>query len=494
MAASQLPPGPRFGSPIGTLHFLISPLENVRLAAKRFGPVFKTRFPGFGLMIYVNDPELIKQVFAGDPSVFHAGEATATVLLPAVGPNSVLTLDEAPHMRQRKLLLAPFHGENVRRWAETIREITDRDMDTWPVGSPFSLRTHTQRITLEVILRAVFGVREESRFARARNLVDRFARDANLIVLFPALRRNLGPWSPWERFKRARVALDEFLYEEIALRREQPDLAERDDVLSLLLCARDEDGQAMSDQELRDELVTVIGAGHETTATGLAWAFERLLRNPRVLDRLERSLEEGDEYLDATIKETLRVRPVILDIARRLTREIELGGYRIPAGAMVIPSIAATHYREELYPEPDEFRPERFLEDPPKGVEWFPFGGGVRRCVGASFAQFEMRIIIRTILERATLRAARPRAERPRLRNITIAPSRGCRVVLERLRPAPGGTARDQAARSRIEASEAIATSGNSSSSPQRMHLASWSLTTARQRGHRRRSSRFSQR
>lgn len=431
MTATQLPPGPRLGSPIGTLHFLFRPLDNVRLAARRYGPVFKTRFPGFGLMIYVNDPELVKEVFAGDPAVFHAGEATATVLLPAVGPSSVLTLDEGAHMRQRKLLLPPFHGENVRRWADTILEITDRDMETWPVGEPFSLRGHTQRITLDVILRAVFGVREQDRFARARTLVDRFARDANLIVLFPGLRRNLGRWSPWQRFKRARTALDEFLYEEIALRREQPDLADRDDVLSLLLCARDEDGQAMSDRELRDELVTVIGAGHETTATGLAWAFERLLRNPRVLGRLERSLEEGDEYLDATVKETLRMRPVILDIARRLTHEIELGGYRLPAGALVIPSIAAIHYREDLYPQPDEFRPERFLEDPPKGTSWLPFGGGVRRCVGASFAQFEMRVIIRAILERATLRAARPRAERPRLRNITIAPARGCRVVLE---------------------------------------------------------------
>ena len=188
----------------------------------------------------------------------------------------------------------------------------------------------------------------------------------------------------------------------------------------------------MSDRELRDELVTVIGAGHETTATALAWAFERLLRNPRVLERLRQSLAEGDEYLDATVKETLRVRPVILDIARRLTQEIELGGYRIPAGALLVPSIAAVHYPEDLYPEPDEFRPERFLDQPPDSYTWIPFGGGVRRCIGASFAQFEMRLILRSILERADLRAARGAPERPRLRNITIAPANGCRVVLER--------------------------------------------------------------
>jgi cytochrome P450 len=432
MAARGLPPGPRLTAPIAAVHFVLDPLGNVRWFARRYGPVARTRFPGFGLMIYVSEPELVKQLFTGDPAVFHAGEATATVLAPAVGPNSVLTLDEQPHMRQRKLLLPPFHGDNVNRWGATIRAITEREMDTWPVGQAFSLRRHTQRITLEVILRAVFGVRELERFERARPLVDEFARRANLIVLFPFSRRNLGRWSPWQRFKRARAALDAFLYEEIAQRRTAPDLAERDDVLSLLLQATDEEGRPMSDRELRDELVTVIGAGHETTATALAWALERLLRNPAVLGRLKESLAEGDAYLDATIKETLRTRPVILDIARRLTDEIELGGYRIPAGAMVVASIAAIHHREDLYPSPEEFRPERFLEQPPDGYTWIPFGGGVRRCIGASFAQFEMRLIIRSILERAELRAARPAPERPRLKNITIAPAQGCRVVLDR--------------------------------------------------------------
>ncbi len=437
MAARELPPGPRLTSPIGALHFLIDPLGNIRSFARRYGPVARARFPGFGLMIYVNEPELVKQVFTGDPGVYHAGEATAIVLGPGVGPNSVLTLDERPHMRQRKLLLPPFHGENVSRWASTIGEITERDMETWPVGQPFSLRSHTQRITLAVILRAVFGLRGRERFDRAWPLVDEFARRANLIVLFPFIRRDLGRWSPWQRFKRARAALDQFLYEEIEQRRNEADLAERDDLLSLLLQATDEDGRPMADHELRDELVTVIGAGHETTATALAWAFERLLRTPSALERLKQSLSEGDTYLDATIKETLRMRPVILDIARRLTREIELGGYRIPEGALVLPSIAAVHFRDDLYPHPDEFRPERFLEQPPESYTWIPFGGGVRRCIGASFAQFEMRLIMRSILERAELRAANPAPERPKLRNITIAPARGCRVVLEGpLRPA----------------------------------------------------------
>jgi cytochrome P450 len=430
MPADGLPPGRRGTSFIGAAQFILDPLGQMRMSARRYGPVSRTRFPGFGLMIYLSDPELVRQMFAGDPSVYHAGEAASTVLGPAVGPNSVLTLDEAPHLRQRKLLLPPFHGENMLRWAQTIREITERDMLSWPVGEPFALRSRTQRITLEVILRAVFGVRGRERFERALTLVDEFARRANLVVLFPFIRRDLGPLSPWSRFKRARSALDAFLYEEIALRRADPDLAERDDVLSLLLRATDEDGRPMSDRELRDELVTVIGAGHETTATSLAWAFERLLRNPRVLEQLKSSLAEGDDYLDATIKETLRMRPVILDIARRITLEVEVGGYRIPAGSLVLANIAAIHFREDLYPQPDEFRPERFLNGSAPSYAWVPFGGGVRRCIGASFAQFEMRVILRAILERAELRAASPRDERPRVRNITSAPARGCRVVL----------------------------------------------------------------
>jgi cytochrome P450 family 135 len=435
MAAVELPPGGRVLSLVNGWRFARDPLGYIRQYHRRYGSVACTRFPGIGLAVVVGDPALVKQVFGTDPAIARAGEANATVLEPTVGVNSVLTLDEEAHMRQRKLLLPPFHGNNVNRWGEAIAAIVDRDMEEWPVGEPFPLRSRTQRITLAVILRAVFGVRDEERFRRAQVLVDRFARRAHPISLFRFARRDLGPWSPWGRFKRARSELDAFLYEEIALRRGESDVAERDDVLSLLLRAADENGQPMSDAELRDELVTVIGAGHETTATALAWAFERLLRTPRVLTCLRRSLAEGDEYLDATIKETLRVRPVITETGRRLSREIELGGYRIPAGAMVMPSIVAIHFREDIYDKPDEFRPERFLEGAPESFAWIPFGGGVRRCIGASFAQFEMRVIIRAILERAELRAADSAPERPRLRNITVAPAHGCRVVLERKRP-----------------------------------------------------------
>jgi len=429
------PPASRLPAIAQAVRYARDPLGFLIGFQRRYGDVFVVSFPYFGRIVYVARPDLVKEVFTGPPQQFHAGEANATVLEPALGPNSVLTLDDEPHMRQRKLLLPPFHGERIRRYGELIREVTLNEMASWPVGTPFALRPHTQRITLAVIMRAVFGVHDEERLLRFERLIERFAGRVNAVTAFPVLRRNLGPWSPWTRFVRAREALDEFIYEEIALRRAatQNEEAERDDVLSLLLSARDEDGNPMSDEELRDELVTVLGAGHETTATALAWAMERLLRAPRVLARLRESIAAGeDEYLDATIKETLRARPVIVDVARKLTAPARIGGYELPAGTFVLPAIAALHYREDLFPEPDEFRPERFLDGKAETYAWIPFGGGVRRCIGAAFAEYEMRIVLRTILERADLTAPDPKPERVKVRNITLAPGKGTRVVLSK--------------------------------------------------------------
>ena len=432
-ASTSLPPGPKAPALAQGLRYARDPHGFLGSVRRRYGDIFSFSFPIVGRVVYVADPTLVKEVFAGSPEQFHAGEANATVLEPALGPNSVLTLDEAPHMRQRKLLLPPFHGEQVRRYGELIREITLDEMESWPLGEPFALRPHTQRITLAVILRAVFGVHDEARFERAERLIDSFSRRVNTIIHFPWLQRDLGRWSPWSRFLSAREALDEFIYEEIALRRAEAEDEERDDVLSLLLGARDEDGKPMSDEELRDELVTVVGAGHETTATALAWAMERLLRTPRVLERLRESIAAGeDEYLDATIKETLRARPVIVDVARKLTATLRIGNYELPAGSFVFPAVAALHYREDLFPEPHEFRPERFLKGKPDNYAWIPFGGGVRRCIGASFAEYEMRIVLRAILERAELSAPDPKPERAKIRNITVAPAKGARVSLDR--------------------------------------------------------------
>jgi cytochrome P450 len=410
-----------------------NPLGFLAAEQRRHGDIFSVRFPFFGRIVYVTRPDLVKAVFTGSPDDFHAGEANATVLEPALGPYSVLTLDDEPHMRQRKLLLPPFHGERVERYGELIVEMTRREMESWPVGEEFAMRPHTQRITLAVIMRAVFGVHDEARLERFERLIEDFASRVGVITSFPMLRRNLGPGSPWPRFLRSREKLDGFIYEEIRLRRTEPGHEERDDVLSLLMGARDEDGEPMTDQELRDEMVTVLGAGHETTATGLAWAVERLTRNPEVLAKLRDSLAAGEEeYLNATVKETLRARPVIVDVARKLKAPATIGGYELPVGQFVLPAIAALHYREDLFPEPERFRPERFLEGKVDNYAWIPFGGGIRRCIGAAFAEYEMRTILREFVERAELRAIDRKPERVKVRNITLAPARDTRVVLER--------------------------------------------------------------
>jgi cytochrome P450 len=428
------PPGSRAPGALQALRYSRDPLGFLSSQQRRYGDIFSVRFPFFGRLVYVARPDLVKAVFTGPPADFHAGEANATVLEPALGPNSVLTLDDAPHMRQRKLLLPPFHGERVQRYGELIVEMTRREMERWPLGQPFAMRPHTQRITLAVIMRAVFGVHDEERLVRFERLIEEFARRVGgPATSFPALRRSYGGFSPWARFLRSRDALDEFVYEEIRLRRAEPGHEERDDVLSLLLGARDEDGVPMSNQELRDELVTVLGAGHETTATGLAWAVELLTRNPAVLDKLRASLEAGEEeYLNATVKEVLRARPVIVDVARKLKAPATIGGYELPAETFVLPAIAALHYREDLFPQPHELRPERFLDGKADNYAWIPFGGGVRRCIGAAFAEFEMRTILREFVAGANLRPADPAPERVKVRNITLAPARGARVVLER--------------------------------------------------------------
>ncbi len=432
-STSAKPPGSRAPAPAQAVSYARDPLGFLIRLQRRYGDVFSVRFPFFGRLVYVTRPDLVKALFTGSPAVFHAGEANATVLEPAVGPTSVLTLDDEPHMRQRRLLLPPFHGERIQRYGDLIVEMTRREMESWPVGEPFALRPHTQRITLAVIMRAVFGVHDEARLERFERLIDDFARRVGVVTSFPMLRRDLGRLSPWNRFLRSREALDEFIYEEIRLRRAEPGYEDRDDVLSLLLGARDQDGEAMSDLELRDELVTVLGAGHETTATGLAWAVERLVRNPAVLAKLRDSIAAGEEdYLAATVKETLRARPVIVDVARKLKAPATIGDYELPAGQFVMAAIAALHYREDLFPDPYEFRPERFLDGKADNYAWIPFGGGVRRCIGAAFAEYEMRLILREFVQRAELRAVDEKPEPVRIRNITLAPAKGTKIVLER--------------------------------------------------------------
>jgi cytochrome P450 len=394
---------------------------------RRYGDMFKLKIASEGTWVFVTHPDAVKQVFTGDPRLLHAGEGNK-VLAPLLGSNSVLLLDEAPHMRQRKLMLPPFHGERMRTYRETMVAVTEAELEHWPEGEPVELWPRMQAITLEVIMRTVFGVSEGERLEALRpalrKLLD-WGSDVRLLMvvamLGPSRLEQLRP------FTRVRDRADSLLFEEIRERRSAPDLAERDDVLSMLLQARYADGRGMSDQELRDELMTLLVAGHETTATALSWAIERLVRHPEMLDRLA----AGDEdYLDAVVKETLRLRPVLPLVARRLTEPMEIGGRELPAGVAVTPCIYLMHRRPDVYPEPLRFRPERFLEEQPGTYTWIPFGGGVRRCLGATFAIFEMKTVLQTIAARLSLAPADPRPERITRRLITLVPERGAEVVV----------------------------------------------------------------
>jgi cytochrome P450 len=337
-------------------------------------------------------------------------------------------------------MLPSFHGERLSTYESLIAAIADEALDGWPLGTPFRLQDRMQAITLDVIARVVFGVEEEVRLARLREALKALvAMSTRRVVLLPWLRRDLGPASPWRRFLALRDDVDAVIYDEIAGRRRAPDLDAREDILSLLLAARDEEGEGLSDRELRDELVTLLLAGHETTATALAWGFERLLRSPGALERLiaECRGEDGDDaYLEATALEILRLHPPLPLVARMLAHPWELPKVgELPAGVMVAPCIWLVHRRPDLYPEPDAFRPERFLDRSPGTYEWLPFGGGRRRCLGGSFATFEMKVVLRTLLRRADLRVHDPRPEGMRRRAIVFAPGRGAEAVLVSRRP-----------------------------------------------------------
>ena len=428
-----LPPGPRAPGIVNLLRFARRPLERLRAWRERYGDVVRVKLTGFGTGVYVADPDAIRELFTGEQSDLRAGEANS-FMAPVLGAHSVLVLDGPEHMRQRKLLLPPFGGSRVAAFREVIREVAEREVAGWREGSTLVLRARMRALTFEVICRAVFGVTEPARVERLRELLGAVIDSSPIYMITPLARADLGPLSPGRRFARRLRAADEALYEEIRLRREQPDLDQRGDVLSLLLRARDEQGAAMSDGELRDELFTMLGAGHETTATALAFAFDLLLRHPAALARLREELERGedDAYLDAVVKETLRLRPVIDAAERTLTQPRVVAGFELPAGVKVYPGIALVHMREDLYPRAHEFRPERFADAGAESYSWLPFGGGIRRCIGAALAQAEIAEVLRTIVPRVELRPLRERPDPVVLRGITLAPKHGVRVVVER--------------------------------------------------------------
>jgi len=397
----------------------------------RFGGMFTLKIANEGTWVMVTDPEVVKQVFTGDPAVFHAGEGNQ-ILRPILGDNSVLVLDEKPHISQRRLLLPPFHGERMQGYGEKMAEIAAREIESWPTGTPYKLRPRMQAITLEIILETVFGIHGGERMEQLRVTLREFLDlTTDPKILLPVILAGPDRINSFPPFRRRVDAVDKLINAEIAERRGAEDVAERDDVLSMLVAARHEDGSPMSDAEIRDELLTPLVAGHETTATALSWAMERLTRHPEKLERLRAEALAGeDAYMTATIQETLRLKPVIVLVIRKLTEAVELGGYELPAGTRVTPSIYLIHRDPEIYPEPDRFLPERFLDNPPGTYTWIPFGGGIRRCLGASFAQFEMQVVLRELVSRREIAPARPQPERNFRRAITETPRHDAEVVL----------------------------------------------------------------
>jgi cytochrome P450 family 135 len=433
MTTAPLPPGPSFPRWLQTLGFMTGGVRYLEWCRRRYGDVVTmgTLFDERFVMLF--HPQQVKELFQGSNDGLHAGEANA-LLGPIVGQRSVLLLDGTEHLRHRRLLLPPFHGQRMLAHVQTMRDCADTEIDRWPVGEPFTLLESMQALTLRVILRAVFGYAPgsaEDEFAgRLRAMVEPLSRARGVLVL-NAVMRGRRDRRAAQQFEERKRAVDEIIYAEIARRRSLSDLAEHDDVFSSLLLARDEDGVALTDREVRDELLTLLLAGHETTATGLAWTFDLVLHDARVRARAE----QGEErYLDAVIKEALRIRPVIPGVGR-VVREapFAIGGYEVPVGVEINPSIRAIHRRGDLYPRPRVFSPERFLsEDAPDTYTWVPFGGGTRRCLGASFALTEMRVVLARVLERADLRPVDPEPAKGQFRAITIAPKGGVRVRQDR--------------------------------------------------------------
>jgi cytochrome P450 len=433
--SSALPPGPSMPTALQLLGFWTRPLAFLDRCRERYGKRFTLRLPGERPFVMLADPDEVKQVFTSPPDVLRPGEG-AKVLEPIVGSNSVLLLDEGAHMEQRKLMLPAFHGERMERLTGLMEEVTAEEVAALPRDVPLALHPHTQDLTLKIILRAVFGLDPGARFEalreRLQTMLEFGDRPISLVPPKPGslaarVAERVGPFA---HFLRMQEEVDELIFALIAERRASG--AERDDVLAMLLEARHEDGSPMSEQEIRDELMTLLIAGHETTASTLAWAFERLVREPAVLARLTAAVDAGEEdYVTATIQETLRDRPVLPNAAPRLVvKPVTIGGWTYEPGPALVANAYLIHHDPELYPDPHAFRPERFLGRKPGTYTWIPFGGGRRRCLGASFAMLEMQVVLRALLSSCELQATGEGFEVAQRRNITVRPARGGRVVL----------------------------------------------------------------
>ncbi len=409
----------------------LDPIRFVHSCHQRYGDLFAVRIPVIGTLVFLADPADIRTVTRGDPAIFHAGEAAAP-LAPVVGTRSLLVLDDDNHRRSRGIMLPAFHGDSVRRQVAEMITITAEEVARWPVGEQFPLYPRMQRLTLEVILRTVIGVHDEHRLSALRTTLPPMLEIGSPMELIPPPRVLLR-FGMWRRRAERRAAALALLTDEITRCRADRRLEERTDGLAMLVRGIDGTGASMPDGELVDHLVTLLLAGHDTTATALSWAFERLTRHPELLARTAQAAAEGDDaWLDAVCRESLRVRPVVFEFGRKLTAALELGGYHLPAGVILAPSINLVHHSSRHYPDPEEFQPQRFLDQRPDPAVWLPFGGGVRRCLGATFAQVEMRTVLREVLRRVELVPTTAPDEPVRPRHVTMVPRHGALVTVRR--------------------------------------------------------------
>jgi cytochrome P450 len=434
MTQTRMPPGPRVPRLVQGLLGLAAQNTTIDLLRRRYGDVFAVALPAIGRAVVVSDPELVRHVFRADPKVLHAGSQSP--LRAVLGRHSLLAIDEDYHLSQRKLLLPPFHGERMKSYVTIIEEEAEREMATWPTDRAFRTLEPFSRITLNAIIRAVFGAQQQDADDLRRLLPDLVGRGSRLAML-PMLHHDVGAWSPWGKFLRRRAEFDAIVDRLLERARRDENLDERSDVLALLVQARHEDGSPMHRDEIADELLTLLAAGHETTAATLAWAVERLRRHPAIVARLVDEIAEGgSELRDATIREVQRTRPTITGAGRMAREPFPLGEWVLPKGTVIMLAARLIHNDPRNYDDPLRFDPDRFVGRKPDTYRWIPFGGGIRRCIGAAFAHMEMDVVLRTLLTRFELAATSERDEGWRFRGVAFAPRKGGVAVVRPRRAA----------------------------------------------------------
>jgi cytochrome P450 len=443
---NRLPAGPRWPKAMQTLAWWTRPTALLERCRARYGQRFTLRMLVLEPVVLFTDPHEVREIFTAPPDVVHPGAGARRSLEPLMGSYSLILLDGAEHLEQRKLMLPAFHGEKMMALASLMEQVTEREVSEWPRDEPIELLDRMRKLTLEIILRTVFGLDPGTRLDRVRELITKQLSMHQFIN--PALQRDFGPFKPWSRFLALRDETEALIFDLIDERRRSGE--DRDDILSMLLEARHEDGSPMTNQELRDQLITLLIAGHETSAGQLAWTFERLTRETSAHERLIAEIDAGenDEYLTATVHEILRHRPVFPVTNGRLVKEpVTIGGHTYPPGIMVSAATHLIHHDSAIYPDPYAFRPERFLDEQPGTYTWIPFGGGRRRCLGASFTQVEMKVVLRTVFGQNEVRAATDDAFEPTVRRgFTVTPGRGAMVVLSPRARRPGGAPTDAVA------------------------------------------------